>query len=544
MVLQALVRPWQAGAARTFVADRLVAPRSVAQRAAIGASPPLGPPVDGRRTRMSDARLPTLGRAPALAGIAAAGGHPMIIQGGMGVAVSNWRLARAVSLHGQLGVVSGTGIDTVLVRRLQDGDLGGHMRRAMERFPFQDVAKEALRRYFLPDGRQPGRPYARLPLATVQGNRFQRGFMAMAGFVEVFLAKEGHDGPVGMNLLTKIQLPNMATLYGAMLAGVNHVLMGAGIPRDIPGLLDLLAQHRPGTMRIDATVARDAEPVVATFDPAELGADGLPDLQRPAFFPIVSTHSLASILLKKASGSLQGFVVEAPTAGGHNAPPRGGKTFDERGQPVYGERDQADLGQMRELGLPFWLAGGTASPEGVRAALEAGAAGVQVGTIFAYCEESGFEAAVKQQVIDRVLAGEADVFTDARASPTGFPFKVVTLPGSLSEEAPYEDRPRVCDLGYLREVVRTDEGKLAYRCASEPVADYVAKGGDIEETVGRKCLCNALMANIGLGQVQKGREAPELPLVTSGDDLASIARVLRPGETSYSAARVIDYLLG
>ena len=35
------------------------------------------------------------------------------------------------------------------------------------------------------------------------------------------------------------------------------------------------------------------------------------------------------------------------------------------------------------------------------------------------------------------------------------------------------------------------------------MADYVAKGGKVEETVGRKCLCNALMANIGHGQTRK-----------------------------------------
>ncbi len=44
---------------------------------------------------------------------------PLIIQGGLGVAVSNWRLARAVSALGQLGVVSGTAIDQVVVRRSQ-----------------------------------------------------------------------------------------------------------------------------------------------------------------------------------------------------------------------------------------------------------------------------------------------------------------------------------------------------------------------------------------------------------------------------------------
>ena len=45
---------------------------------------------------------------------------PKIIQGGMGVGVSSWRLARAVSALGQLGVVSGTALDQVLARRLQD----------------------------------------------------------------------------------------------------------------------------------------------------------------------------------------------------------------------------------------------------------------------------------------------------------------------------------------------------------------------------------------------------------------------------------------
>jgi nitronate monooxygenase len=37
--------------------------------------------------------------------------HPIIIQGGMGIGVSHWPLARAVSSHGQLGVVSGTALD-------------------------------------------------------------------------------------------------------------------------------------------------------------------------------------------------------------------------------------------------------------------------------------------------------------------------------------------------------------------------------------------------------------------------------------------------
>ena len=45
---------------------------------------------------------------------------PKLIQGGMGVAISDWRLAKAVSSLGQLGVVSGTGISRVVASRLTD----------------------------------------------------------------------------------------------------------------------------------------------------------------------------------------------------------------------------------------------------------------------------------------------------------------------------------------------------------------------------------------------------------------------------------------
>lgn len=480
-------------------------------------------------------------------GVARGGTPPRIIQGGMGVAVSNWRLARAVASLGQLGVISGTGIDAVFVRRLQDGDPTGAVRKAVGRFPFQDVAQEALRRFFVEGGKAADQAYRRLPLPSVDASRFHRAVTSLAAFVEVTLAREGHDGVVGMNLLTKIPLPNPATLYGAMLAGVHAVLMGAGIPRDIPAMLDELSQNHAITQRIEATVAPGGAPVEQRFDPADVfgvAMGDLPALPRPAFFPIVSSHALAEVLLKKSGASIEGFVVEAPTAGGHNAPPRGAKVFDELGQPVYGERDRVDLQRMRDLGLPFWLAGSAGSPAALAAAQAEGAAGVQVGTLFAYCDESGFTADVKRRVIEEVRAGRAVVRTDPRASPTGFPFKVVSVPGTLSEEDTYAARPRVCDLGYLREVVRDAGGAIRYRCASEPVADYVAKGGDVAETVGRKCLCNALMAGAGVPQLQKRQTEAELPLVTSGDDLPSIARLLKPGANGYGARDVVAYLLG
>ena len=60
----------------------------------------------------------------------------------------------------------------------------------------------------------------------------------VTNFVEVFLAKEGHNNPVGINYLEKVQIPHLPSIYGAMLAGVGYVLMGAGIPLHIPGVLE------------------------------------------------------------------------------------------------------------------------------------------------------------------------------------------------------------------------------------------------------------------------------------------------------------------
>ena len=40
--------------------------------------------------------------------------------------------------------------------------------------------------------------------------------------------------------------------------------------------------------------------------------------------------------------------------------------------------------------------------------------------------------------------------SDWRSSPTGFPFRVLQLNGTLSDAETFEARQRVCDLGVLR----------------------------------------------------------------------------------------------
>ncbi len=463
---------------------------------------------------------------------------PAIIQGGMGVGVSQWHLARAVSLRGQLGVVSGTAIDTVMVRRLQDGDVGGHMRRAIMEFPIASVAADVLRLYFRPEGRRPGLPYKMLPPYKQVMSTERQLVTVLAAFVEVYLAKAGHEGMVGMNLLTKVQIPTLAALYGAMLAGVDVILMGAGIPREIPAALDHLAQHEVASLRFDVEGLPAGSEERLTLDPQEFWATTPPVLRRPRFLAIVASNSLATMLARKASGRVDGFIIEGPTAGGHNAPPRGEPQLNERGEPIYGDRDAIDLAKISELGLPFWLAGGTGRKGGLQAALATGSSGIQVGTLFAYCDESGLAANLKESVLMHATRGEVTVTTDPRASPTGYPFKVVNWPGAPKGDVP---RERLCDLGLLRIPYLKPEGTIGYRCASEPVDSYLKKGGKIEDTVGRRCLCNALTADIGLGQVRADGSV-ELPLVTSGDDLLSIGGFLS-GRTHYSANDVLDYLM-
>ena len=470
--------------------------------------------------------------------------NPTIIQGGMGVGVSGWRLARAVARTGQLGVVSGTALPLVLARQLQLGDPDGDLARVCARFPRPDIVERVWAAYHVPGGKPALAPFKTVPMPSLRPGEAFLDLAVLAAFSEVALAKEGHDGRVGINLLEKIQFPTLPTLFGAMLAGVDYVLMGAGIPRTIPGVLDHLSRGEPAELKIDVAGATETTDCLSRFDPRPYLGDRPAAVPRPQFLAIISSATLALTLARKSNGRVDGFVVEGPLAGGHNAPPRGPMVLNEIGEPLYGPRDVPELPKIRELGLPFWLAGSCADPGKLVEARAAGAAGVQVGTAFAFCEESGLLPDLKRRVcaLSRSL-GALRVRTDPRASPTGFPFKVLQLLGTLSEETRAYARQRICDLGYLRSAYQKPDGSVGYRCAGEPVEDYVRKGGLAEDTKGRLCLCNGLMANVGLGQIRAGGLAED-PLLTAGDDVANLARFLPAGADSYSAADVIRWLLG
>lgn len=463
----------------------------------------------------------------------------------MGVGVSDWRLAQSVSRLGQLGVVSGTALDGVLARRLQDGDPDGVVRRALKQFPFPRMAKRALDKFFIPGGKAMDVPYRNYPMHNFDGSPEPQELCMLGNFVEVFLAREGHENPVGINYLEKIQLPHLASMYGALLAGVAVVIMGAGIPLAIPDVLTALTAHESAEYPI-TVIGQDGKAEICnqTFNPSDFFEEGFEPkpLRRPDFLPIVSSELLAKILLKKTGGRIDGFIVEGSTAGGHNAPPRGRGGLSESGEPVYGLRDTVNLAAIRKLGLPFWLAGSVGSAEGLKTALAEGACGVQVGTAFALCEESGLVDDMRHELVRQALAGEARVFTDPKASPTGFPFKVAVMEGSLSDADVYARRRRGCDVGMLRQPYRREDGKIGFRCPAEPVAAYVAKGGKVEDTVGCVCLCNALSSDVGRPQCLADGSTEE-GLVTLGDDYLNIGQFCTNGQLDYSAEDVIRMIL-
>ena len=250
---------------------------------------------------------------------------------------------------------------------------------------------------------------------------------------------------------------------------------------------------------------------------------------------------LAAFLARDEEVRPDGFVVEAPPAGGHNAPPRK-VVIDENGEMIFGPRDEPDLAKIAALGLPFWLAGAAGTPAALREAREQGAMGVQVGTDFALCVDSGLDDAIRQQLIAGIRDGSLYVKTDALASPTGFPFKVAQLPETMSVETVYEERPRLCDLGFLRSPYLKDADTVGYKCSAEPVHMYTKKGGDLEQTVGRKCLCNGLTAGVGLAQTRKDGYT-EVAIVTLGSDAVGPRMLVEKFPDGWTAGQVVDWLV-
>lgn len=505
-----------------------------------------------------------------------------LIQGGMGVYVSNWRLAQAVAAAcpGETaGTVSGTALDVVYVRLLQLGDPGGHTRRALKAFDTTfgtGIGQKICDRYFIDGGKAPEDRFDRSPMHIVHAQHGlppvskQAGnhtlvpltldedvieLLIATGFVEVWLAKQGHSGAIFINFLHKIELPLIYVMYGAMLAGVDGVVVGAGNPDGLPALCSRLANHAAVTRTLPVLYQEAGEEFAISFDPQQFagGAFARHTLNRPAFLAIVSLDDLVRVLAASRTEAPDGFIIEHHTAGGHNANPVGPLTKDEQGQPIYSHRDLPDLEAIRSVGLPFWLAGGYGSHAKLQEARAAGAVGVQTGSVFALAEESGMHSEYRMAILNEIRNGadDAALVRTTTFSPTGFAFKIVQLEGTLADQEVYEQRHRICDIGLLQQIglsTPNDGGarRLFQRCAAGPIEGYLHKRGLKRNTEDRRCLCNGLLACVGLGQVKDlhGERWEEPAIVTLGNHLDGIRRLSRQGQTKYWAKDAVADILG
>jgi len=337
-----------------------------------------------------------------------------IVQGGMGVGVSLAPLAGAVAREGGLGVVSSACIDRLVSKR--------HGRR----------------------------------VGTYD-----------AMYEEVSLAKAG-GGAVGVNIMVALQRDYEASVRGALDAGVDVIISGAGLPLGLP----------------------------AIQDPREA-----------ALVPIVSSARALELICRKwerLGYRPDAVVLEGPLAGGHL-----GFKIDQVG--LEENRLERLLPPVKETaqrhgGFPVIVAGGVYTHEDISGFLALGADGVQLGTRFLATEESGATAAYKAAV---VAAGEEDiVVADDPGSPCGLPFRVIRQ-SAMYQSALAHRRPPKCDKGYV--LLKDAAGKFTRCPAKESNEHYF-------------CICNGLLSSAGYNGDR------EEPLYTVGTNASRVDRIVPVAE--------------
>lgn len=331
-----------------------------------------------------------------------------IIQGGMGVGVSMHPLASAVAREGGVGIVSSACIERLVSKR---------------------KGKKV--------------------------NTYD------AVYEEISLSKAS-GGFAGINIMVALQRTYEDSVKGAIDAGADFIISGAGLPL------------------------------------------GLPSIQPPkdtALIPIVSSPRALKIICKrweKAGYRPDAAVLEGPLAGGHL-----GFRMDE--VELESNRLENLLGPVKDVArehgdFPIIVAGGIYTHEDIVRFMKMGADGVQMGTRFLATDESSATDAYKQSVVG---AKESDILiaTDP-GSPCGLPFRIIK---SSPMFVRIKERKPKCDKGYV--LMKDAEGQFT-KCGAKESNEHFF------------CICNGLLSSAGYNS------DIEMPLYTVGTNASRVNSIM------------------
>lgn len=229
------------------------------------------------------------------------------------------------------------------------------------------------------------------PLATAVAEAGGVGLIAGSGLsvaelaAEVRRARAATPGVLGVNIMVAVRIFK-DLVHAALAEGVDLVVAGAGFSRDV------------------FAWCRDA------------GVECV---------PIVGSARVARLAEKFGASAV---VVEGCDAGGH----------------LGTDRHLLDLLPeiLDAVDIPVIAAGGIATGADIKRALDAGAAGVQMGSVFAATVESSAPEAFKQMYVD--ATAEDIIITK---SPVGLPGRAITSPLTrriAAGDYPPIDRCRAC----------------------------------------------------------------------------------------------------
>jgi nitronate monooxygenase len=333
-----------------------------------------------------------------------------IVQGGMGVGVSLASLAGAVAKEGGAGIISSAAIDRIV---------------------------------------------------SFRKGRIVKTYDAM--YEEVSLAKAG-GGYVGVNIMVALQRDYEASVRGALDAGADAIISGAGLP---------------------------------------LGLPGIQDPKDTALIPIVSSARALDLICRKwerLGYRPDAVVLEGPLAGGHL-----GFKLDQ--VDLESNRLENLLPSIKDMArthgdFPVIVAGGIYTHEDICNFLSQGADGVQMGTRFLATFESGATAEYKAAVI---RAKEEDIFVALDpGSPCGLPFRVLRESPMFVSALAYKRKPK-CNKGYV--LLKDDKGNFT-RCPAK------------KDNYHSFCICNGLLSSAGYNPGE------EEPLYTVGTTASRVDQIV------------------